>query len=204
MLVCSALAVGCGPKTPDYQAIWTTSSTATPTETPVPLGKYLEEQGVRAEPMAPDSLTDLTVSIPTPAGWSKRDNPTPLPGSTVIGKGKTYPTAMLTVLMLTGKVNAAELADHVLADAELSQNFHKLDTSTDDFHGFPSVMIQGSQDLDGQRVHTWFRMVLATGRATGSLQHYLVQLTIATLADQAAAQALDVEKIIDGFTVTAK
>ncbi len=153
--------------------------------------------------MAPNSLTDLTVSIPTPKGWSKRKNPKLPPTTEVIGKGDKYPTAILTVFKLNGNVDAAEVVKHGLADAELSQNFHRLDSSAADFHGFPSAMLQGSHDLDGQRVHSWFRLVVATGSPPAS-QRYLVQLSIITLADQAAAHAADVETIINGFTVAAK
>lgn len=185
----------------------TTAGTAT-TEAPVPVATYLEENGVGVEPVAPGSLTDLSVSIPTPPDWSERQDPK-LPASTqVIGKGdKYYPSAILTVFKLIGGVNAAEVVKHGLSDAELSRNFHRLDSSTADFHGFPSAMIQGSHDLGGQRVHTWFRMVVPTGRATSSPpagQQYLVQLTIVTLADQAAKQAADVEAIMNGFTVAAR
>ncbi|HEU4363054.1 MAG TPA: LpqN/LpqT family lipoprotein [Mycobacterium sp.] len=210
LLACTALTVGCGPKTPDYQAIWTTTSkpaSATTAEAPVPVAKYLEDSGVGVEQVAPGSLTDLTVSIPTPPGWSKRQDPNLPPGTQVIGQGDKYPSAILTVFKLTGNVNAAEVVKHGLTDATLSRNFHRLDSSTADFHGFPSAMVQGSHDLGSQRVHTWFRMVVATGRATGSPpagQHYLVQLTIVTLADQAAKQAADVEAVINGFTVAAK
>lgn len=207
LLAWAALSVGCSsPKTPDYQSIWSTSSTAateTSTEVPVPVATYLEHNGVGAEQVAPATLTDLTVSIPTPPGWSKRDNPNLPAGTQVIGKGERYPSAILTVFKLTGDVNAAEIVKHGFADAELSRNFRRLDASTDDYRGFPSAMIQGSHDLNGQRVHTWFRMVVATGSPPDD-QHYLVQLTIITLADQAAKEAADVEQIMNGFTVAAK
>ncbi|MGH3563830.1 MAG: LpqN/LpqT family lipoprotein [Mycobacterium sp.] len=206
VLTCTALTAGCGSKTPDYQSIWTTSgtaTTATTTEAPIPIGQYLKDQGIVGEQVAPNSLTDLTVSIPTPPGWSKRKNPK-LPADTqVIGKGDKYPRAILTVFKVNGAFDAGELVKHGLADAELAPNFHKLDYSTADFHGFPSGMIQGSHDLDGQRVQSWFRMVIATGSPPDN-QRYLVQLSIITPADQAAAQAADVETIINGFTVAAK
>lgn len=205
-LACVALTVGCGgSKTPDYQAIWETgpaTTTATP-EPPVAFGKYLQDQGITGEPVAPDSLTDLKVSIPTPAGWSKRENPK-LPETTeVIAAGDNYPSAILTVFKLTGDFDPRDVAKHGTGEVELSPNFTRLDASKADFHGFPSAMVQGSHDLGGQRVHSWLRMVVATG-APPANQRYLVQLTIMTLADQAAAQAADVEQIIDGFTVAAK
>lgn len=207
LLACAALTFGCSsPKTPDYQSIWTTSSTTaaeSTTESPVPIATYLEEHGIGVEQVVPAELTDLTVSIPTPPGWSKRENPALPAGTQVIGKGDRHPSAILTVFKLTGDVDAAELVKHGFADAELSRNFRRLDASTDDYQGFPSAMIQGSHDLNGQRVHTWFRMVVATGSPPAG-QHYLVQLTIITPADQAAKEAADVEKIMKGFTVAAK
>lgn len=204
-LTCTVLAVGCGPKTPDYQSFWTTSSAPTTMVTgdPVPIGKYLQDKGVGAEQVAPNALPDLTVSIPTPPGWSKIQNPKLSPATEVIGKGDKFPRAILTVLKLTGDFDPTEAVKHGFADAEMAPNFHRLDASLDDFDGFPSAMIQGSHDMDGQRLRTWFRMVIATG-SPSSDHRYLVQLTIVTLADQAAAQAADAEAIMQGFTVAAK
>lgn len=204
-LSCAALVAGCGPKTPDYQAFWTTSTTPTTMVTgdPVPIGQYLQDKGVTAEPVAADALPDLQVSIPTPPGWSRIENPKLAPTTQVIAKGDKYPRAILTVLKLTGEFDAADAVKHGFADAELQPNFHRLDASLDDFDGFPSAMIQGSHDLGGERVRTWFRMVIATGSPPAD-QRYLVQLTIVTLADQAAAQAGDAETIMTGFTVAAK
>jgi hypothetical protein len=203
-LVCAALMVGCGTKSPDYQSIWTPSTTATTPMEAIPISQYLEREGVAGEAVAPGTLTDLTVSMPTPPGWSKRTNPK-LPSTTeVIGKGGgKYPTAILTVFKLNGDFEAGELVKDSFADAALAPNFKQLDSSVADYHGFPSAMIQGSHDLEGQRVHSWYRMVVATGSPPGN-QHYLVQLTIFALADQAAKQAADVETIINGFTVAAK
>lgn len=214
-LTCTVLAggvliTGCGAKTPDYQSIWTTNSiptTTTPPEDLVPVAKYLEDKGVTVEALAPNAIPDLRVSIPIPKGWSKRENPK-LPATTeVIGKGENYPRAILAVFKLTGDFDAAELVRHGLVDAELSQNFNRLDSSTADYHGFPSAMVQASHDLNGQRLHSWFRMVVATGGATGSPpsnERYLVQLTVVSLSNQAAAQAADAEEIMNGFTVAAK
>ena len=61
----------CAPKPPDYQSIWTTATnTTTTTAKPVPFAKYLEGIGVTGVPVAPNTLTELTVSIPTPPGWA--------------------------------------------------------------------------------------------------------------------------------------
>lgn len=141
-------AVACGPKSPDFQSILstspTTSAVSTTTEVPVPLWKYLESVGVTGEPVAPSSLTDLTVSIPTPPGWAPMKNPNITPNTEMIAKGESYPTAMLMVFKLHRDFDIAEALKHGTADARLSTNFTELDSSTADFNGFPSSMIQGS------------------------------------------------------------
>jgi len=200
-------AVACGPKTPDYQSIWTTSSatnsTTTTTKKPVPLSQYLEGIGVAGKQVAPDALTDLTVSIPTPPGWSRNSNPKITPETVMISKDGKYPTARLVVFKLTGDFDPAQVIKHGNDDAQLFENFKQLDASTADFNGFPSSMIQGSYDLDGTRLHSWNRIVVPTGPPPAN-QRYLVQLTITTLADQAVAQSNDVEAIIRGFVVAVK
>ncbi len=198
--------VSCGSKTPDYQSIWsngTTTTTTTEQQAPVTVGRYLEDQGVAAEAVAPNALTDLTVSIPTPPGWTKKESPT-LPDTTrVIGKGDKFPRAILSVVKLTGNFDSREAIKHGVVDAQLSKNFRLLDASNEDYQGFPSSMVQGTHDMDGQRLHSWFRMVIATGSAPAD-QRYLVQLSITSLNDQAPKEAADVEAIMHGFTVAAK
>ncbi|MDT5341531.1 MAG: hypothetical protein QOE52_715 [Mycobacterium sp.] len=205
VLLVTVSAVGCGPKNPDYQSIWTTttSTTPTPTGTPIPFSQYLENNGVSGEPVAPDKLTDLTVSIPTPPGWQKADKPNIPPTTEMIAKGDGFPNAMLVVFKLGGDVDAAELAKHGNDDARLAENFKQLEASTADFHGFPSSMIEGSYNLGSQRLHTFNRMVVATGSGPNR-DRYLVQLAVTSMADQAVADAVDVEAIIHGFTVAAK
>jgi hypothetical protein len=205
VLLVTVSPVGCGPKNPDYQSIWTTttSMTPTPTGTPIPFSQYLESNGVSGEPVAPDKLTDLTVSIPTPPGWQKADKPNIPPTTEMIAKGDGFPNAMLVVFKLGGDVDAAELAKHGNDDARLAENFKQLAASTADFHGFPSSMIEGSYNLDSRRLHTFNRMVVATGSGPNR-DRYLVQLAVTSMADQAVADAVDVEAIIHGFTVAAK
>jgi hypothetical protein len=169
----------------------------------VPFSQYLETIGVSGEQVAPDKLTDLTVSIPTPRGWEKVNKPNIPPATEMIAKGGNFPTAMLTVFKLRGDFDAAELVKHGNADAPLAENFKQLGESTADFHGFPSSMIEGSYDLKGQRLHTFNRMVIATGSPPAH-QRYLVQLAVTSLATQAVPDAADIEAIITGFTVTAK
>jgi hypothetical protein len=208
-LACMTLAgtaTGCGTKTPDYQSIWSSGSTTTTTEAPeapVTVGRFLEDKGVVAQAVAPNTLTDLRVSIPTPPGWTKKENPM-LPATTlVIGKGDKLPRAILSVVRLDGDFDAREAIKHGVVDAQLSKNFRLLDASIEDYQGFPSSMVQGTHDMEGQRLHSWFRMVIATGSAPAD-QRYLVQLAVTSLNDQAPKEAADVEAIINGFTVAAK
>ncbi|WP_207504737.1 MULTISPECIES: LpqN/LpqT family lipoprotein [Mycolicibacter] len=201
-----ASASGCGTKTPNYQSIWgngSTTTTSSEPEPPVTVGRYLEDQGVTAEAVAPDAPTDLKVSIPTPPGWTKKESPM-LPATTlVLGKGEKFPRAILSVVKLTGNFDSKEAIRHGVVDAQLSPNFRLLDASNEDYEGFPSSMVQGTYDLDGQRLHSWFRMVIATGSAPAE-QRYLVQLAVTSLADEAPKNATDVESIMKGFTVAAK
>jgi Probable lipoprotein LpqN len=203
----TASVAGCAPKAPDYQSILTRSSNAPTTTTaadkPVPLSQYLQSIGVTGQQVAPGSLPDLNVSIPTPPGWSSFSSPNITPQTTMISKGGKYPTARLVVFKLSGDFDPAQVIKHGNDDAQLFENFKQLDTSTAPFNGFPSSMIQGSYDLDGTRLHSFNRIVIATGSPPAK-QRYLVQLTITTLADQAVAQSSDIEAIIRGFAVAAK
>jgi hypothetical protein len=207
LIVPLLFAVACEPKAPDYQSIWSTTSTTTATTTrtgkPEPLSKYLEKNGVRGQQVAPGALPDLTVTIPTPAGWSPYTNPKITPETVMLSQGGKYPTARLVVFKLTGDFDPAQVVQHGNDDALLFENFKQLDASTANYDGFPSSMIQGSYDLDGMRLHSFNRIVIATGSPPAN-QRYLVQLTITGLADQAVAQSNDIEAIIRGFVVAAK
>ncbi|MGY4648915.1 LpqN/LpqT family lipoprotein [Mycobacterium sp. URHB0021] len=196
-------ATGCGAETPDYQSIWSTSAiTTTPasTEAPVPISQFLEQAGVVGQPVAPDKLTDLTITMARPKGWQGYSNVNLAPGTRVIAKGDTYPTAMLMVFQLNGDFDVAEAIKHGYADAELSENFRRLNASTDNWKGFPSSMIEGSYDLNGRRMHSYNRIVIATG-APPADQRYLVQFTVTGYADKAAAESTDIEAVISGFNV---
>ncbi len=202
---------GCGPSSPDYQSIWSTSATttATPTSTeaPVPLSTYLENVGVTGSPVAPDKLTDITVSIPTPPGWAPYTNPNMAPGTRMIAKGDTYPTVMLLVFQLAGDFDVKEALKHADGDAERSENFKRLNGSADNYRGFPSSMVEGTYDLNGKRMQTYNRVVIATGTAAKPNlpgQKYLIQLTVTSYADQAAEQGPDIEAILRGFVVKPK
>ena len=200
------VAAGCGDKSPDYTSLLTTTTSTKPTSTepPVPIAQYLEGAGVVGQPLAPDKLTDLIVTMPKPKGWEQYSNPRFAPGTRVIAKGDTYPTAMLIVFKLSGgDFDTKKAIQHGNADAELSENFKKLNASLDDWKGFPSSMIEGSYDLNGKRMHSYNRIVIATG-APPANQRYLVQFTVTGYADKAQAEASDIEAIIAGFNVAKK
>ena len=196
----------CGNSTPDYSSVYTTPSSPTTTTTaatPTPIAQYLDGVGVTGEQVPLDKLTDLTVTLPRLPGWTKYNNSNFSPGTEVIAKNNTYPTAMVMVFRLNGNFDVREALKHASADAEISQNFKKLNYSDADFDGFPSSMIEGSYDLNGKRLHTYNRVVIPVTPAP-RFQRYLVQFTVTTLADQAAPQSGDVEAVIKGFAVAVK
>ena len=208
LLLLSITVAGCGAQSPDYTSLLTATTSAKPTTsttaTPVPIAQYLESAGVVGQTVAPDKLTDLTVAIPKPKGWQNYSNPRFAPGTRVIAKGDTYPTAMLMVFQLSGNdFDAKRAIEHGNADAQLSQNFKQLNASTKDFKGFPSSMIEGSYDLNGRRMHSYNRVVIATGSPPAN-QRYLVQFTVTGYADKAQAEAPDIEALIAGFNVAKK
>ncbi len=196
----------CGNSTPDYSSVYTTPSSPTTTTTaatPTPIAQYLDGVGVTGEQVPLDKLTDLTVTLPRLPGWTKYNNSNFSPGTEVIAKNNTYPTAMVMVFRLNGNFDVREALKHASADAEISQNFKKLNYSDADFDGFPSSMIEGSYEANGKRLHTYNRVVIPVTPAP-AFQRYLVQFTVTTLADQAAPQSGDVEAVIKGFSVAVK
>jgi hypothetical protein len=205
LLLLTVLPVACGPKNPDYQSIWTTttSTAATPTGAPVPFSQYLESNGISGSPVEPSTLTDLTASIPTPPGWQRINRQNIPPTTELIAGADAFPNAMLVVFKLGGDFDAAELVKHGNDDARLAQNFKQLESSNADFHGFPSSMVEGSYNLGDQRLHTINRIVIAHGSGEDA-DRYLIQLAVTSLADKAVADAVDVEAILHGFTVAAK
>ncbi|MCB0931823.1 MAG: LpqN/LpqT family lipoprotein [Mycobacterium sp.] len=201
-------AVGCSAhSTPDYSSLVTTSATSTeetsPTEAPTPIADYLASVDVTGQQVPLDKLTDITVTLTKPPGWTKYANPNFSPGTEAIAKNNTYPTAMVMAFKLTGNFDVAEALKHAPADAELSQNFTKLNFSEAPFMGFPSSMIEGTYDLNGTRLHTYSRIVIPVSPGP-AFQRYLVQFTVTSRADQAGPEAGDVEAVIKSFTVTAK
>src|SRR4029450_10480673 len=87
----SIAAAGCGAQSPDYTSLLTATTSAKPTQTttPVPISQYLESAGVIGQPVAPDKLTDLTVTMPRPKGWEQYSKPRFAPGTRVIAQGDT-------------------------------------------------------------------------------------------------------------------
>jgi len=208
LLAVSMAPLGCSSKSPDYSSIWQTSTSSAVEETkpstpPTPLAEYLDSVGVVGEQIPLDKLTDLTVTLPRPKGWSKYANPNFSPGTEAIAKNNTYPTAMVMVFRLGGNFDVAQALQHASADAELSQNFTKLNFSDKDFMGFPSSMIEGTYDHSGTRLHTYNRVVIPVTPAP-AFQRYLVQFTVTTRAEQAGPESADVEDVIKGFSVALK
>ena len=199
-----AVVTGCQAHTADYSSLATTSprstEESTPT-TPTPIAQHLSGLGVTGQQLALDELTDITVTLPRPPGWSTYDNPNFSPGTEAIAKNNTYPTALVLVFKLDGNFDVAEALTHADDDAEMTKNFKRLNDSDADFNGFPSAMIEGSYDSGSTRLHAYNRVVIP---ATPEFDRYLVQFTVTTLADQAAAQAPDVLKVIEGFSVAVK
>ena len=158
-------------------------------------------RGVSGEPVAPDKLTDLTVTMPQPKGWQQYSNPNFAPGTQVIAKGDTYPTAMLIVFKLTGDFDVDEAIKHGYADAELSQNFKRLNASTDNWHGFPVVDDRGQLRPQRPAACTATTASSSPTGAPPANQRYLVQFTVTGYADKAAEEAPDIEAVIAGFNV---
>lgn len=208
VLAMAVVVAGCAAKPPDYQSLLAPSSpkpAATTPQRPVPIGEYLQDQGVNAVPMTRDTLTDLKVSMPCPPGWSVVNDPQQQQGAFEVIRDTNVaayqPTAMLVVFKLTGNFDVADAIRHGYGDAELTDRFNQLNASMADFHGMPSAMIEGSYNVGDQRLHTYNRIVIATG-APPAHQKYLVQFSVTTAADQAEAHGGDVESIIKGFAVT--
>ena len=203
-LLIAATVTACGAKTADYTTLLPsspTSTTASTSATPTPIAQYLSGVGVTGAQVALDKLTDLTVTLPRPPGWTKYSNPNFSPGTEAIAKNNPYPTAMVMVFKLSGNFDLPAAMKHANDDALLAKGFTKLNSSDKDFDGFPSSMIEGSYDHLGTRLHTYNRVIVPV---TATFDRYLVQFTVTTLADQAAASAPDVEKVIAGFSVSVK
>ena len=198
----------CDAKTPDYKSIWSTTPTTSTTPVDkaslIPFPDYLNKLGVQSKQVVPDQLTDLKVSLPRPPGWTGYKNLNYSPGTVTIAKNDTYPLAMLMVFQLSGDFDVKDALKHSDTDALLSENFKKLYSSSEDFQGYPSAMIEGSYDLHNRRMQSYNRIVIAQPSPPRPGIHYLIQLTVTTYAEQAKEQAGDIETIIKGFSVGPK
>lgn len=207
--VVSTALVGCQAQAPDYSSVWTTPTSPTESDTettkarPVPIAEYLASVGVTGRQLPLNELTDLTVTLPRPPGWTTYANPNFSPGTEAIAKNNTYPTALVMVFALDGNFDVPAALQHADDSAELSKDFTRLNYSDADFKGFPSAMIEGSYDLNGTRLHTYNRIVIPVTPAP-VFQRYLVQFTVTTLANEAAAAAPEVLQVIKGFSVAVK
>ncbi|MDR3659084.1 MAG: LpqN/LpqT family lipoprotein, partial [Mycobacterium sp.] len=76
--------------------------------------------------------------------------------------------------------------------------------SDKDYQGYLSTMIEGSYDLNGRRMQSYNRIIIAQGTPPKPGMRYLIQLTVTTYAEHAKDQAGDIEQIIKGFSVGPK
>ena len=194
------LVTACDTKPTDYRAIWSsTSATPTTTQEPVSFTQYLQQQGVDGVAMTPQTLTELTVSMPQPPGWAMVTDPALPPAFEVIRKTAVaayQPTAVLLVFKLTGaNFDVNEALKHAYDMPGAIQEL---------FNGMPSARIEATYvDATKQQLHRYNRIVIATGRPPAN-QRYLVQFSVSTLADPGQEQDPDVLTIIKGFTVAVR
>ena len=114
-LAATTLATGCQAHTADYSSLATTSPRSTEETSaanPTPIAQYLSGLGVTGEQLPLDELTDITVALPRPPGWSTYDNPNFSPGTEAIAKNNNYPTALVMVFKLDGNFDVAAALQH--------------------------------------------------------------------------------------------
>ena len=193
------LVAACDTKPTDYRAIWSSTPTtaATTTATPVPFSQYLQGKGVDGQPMTPQNLTELTVSMPHPPGWAVVTDPSQPSAFEVIRKTAVaayQPTAALLVFKLTG-------GDFDVNDA-LKHAYEMPGSVQEPFNGMPSSKIEATYyETNGQQVHRYNRIVIATAKSN---QRYLIQFSVSTAADPAQEADPDVLTIIKGFSVAVR
>jgi hypothetical protein len=193
------LVAACDTKPTDYRAIWSSTPTTQPTatETPVPFSQYLQDKGVDGQPMTPQTLTELTVSMPHPPSWAVVTDPSQPSAFEIIRKTAVatfQPTAVLLVFKLTG-------SNFDVNDA-LKHAYDMPGALQEPFNGMPSSKIEATYyEANGQQVHRYNRIVIAT---TKSNQRFLIQFSITTAADPAQEADPDVLAIIKGFTVAVR
>ena len=199
------LVAGCASKPIDYRAVWSSSSTSpTPTTTQaaasmLPYLQYLHDKGVDGAPMTPQTLTELTVSMPHPRGWAVVSDPNQPTAFEILSKtavGAFQPVAVLFVYKLTGgdfDVNEALKRGYGMPGAKIAP-----------FNGMPSSVIEATYaDASGQPVHRYNQIVFATTKPPGN-QRYLIQFSVTTSTDPQQEQDPDVLTIIKGFKVAVR
>jgi hypothetical protein len=191
------LVAACDAKPTDYRAIWSTPTATTTTAPREAFSQYLHDKGVDGQRMTPQTLTELTVSMPHPPGWAAVTDPNQPSAYEVIRKTAVaafQPTAVLMVFKLTG-------GDFDVNDA-LKHAYEMPGSIQEPFDGMPSSKIEATYfEANDQRVHRYNRIVVATAK---SGQRYLIQFSITTAADQAQEADPDVLAIIKGFTVNVR
>jgi hypothetical protein len=193
------LVAACDTKPTDYRAIWSSTPTTAPSTTapPEPFSQYLQDKGVDGRPMTPQTLTELTVSMPHPPSWAVVTDPNQPSAFEIIRKTAVaafQPTAVLLVFKLTGgnfDVNEA-----------LKHAYEMPGAIQEPFNGMPSSKIEATYyEANDQKVHRYNRIVIATAKSN---QRYLIQFSVTTAADQAQEADPDVLTIIKGFTVAVR
>lgn len=196
-----ALVGGCSTKPVDYRAVWTKSASpptsTAPDKTTFPYLQYLKDKNVQGTAMTPQNLTDLTVSLPQPAGWTVVTDKSQPDAFEILRKtavGPFQPTAMLYVFKLTGDFDVNEA---------IKQGYGMPGAKVETFHGMPSSVIEATYgEANGQQVHRYNQIIFATAKPPTN-QRYLIQFSMTTSADQ-AEQDPSVVTIIKGFTVTVR
>jgi hypothetical protein len=191
---------GCDKKPTDYRSLWSSTSAApTTTQAPVSFDQYLQQKGVDGQPMTPNTLTDLTVSIPHPPGWATVTDPNQPEAFEILRKtavANYQSTALLFVFKLTG-------GDFDPNDA-LKHAYDMPGGIQEPFNGMPSSRIEATYaDASGKKLHRYNRIVFATTRPPAN-QRYLIQFSVTTAADPAQESDPDVLAIIKGFTVAVR
>jgi hypothetical protein len=163
----------------------------------LPFKDYLETIDVHGRPVQFSDAKGLTVNVPVPAGWERSNDPLFAGGMDFIGEvGNTssVPSVVLMAIQLDGEFDPKREIRHANVDA-LPPRATDVTESFDDYQGFPSALAEGR---DGS-TRRYSRIVIATVPSTGV--RYLVQLTVATKADQPIAATPALKSIVDGFTV---
>jgi Probable lipoprotein LpqN len=194
------LLTACDTKPTDYRAIWSsTSATPTTTQKPVSFTDYLQQQGVDGVGMTPQTLTDLTVSMPHPPGWAVVTDPAQPSAYEIIRKTAVaayQPNATLLVFKLTGA--------NFDANEALKHAYDMPGGIQEPFNGMPSARIEATYfDATQRQLHRYNRIIIATARPPTN-QRYMVQFSVSTLADPSQEQDPDVLTIIKGFTVAVR